>query len=332
MFKKFIIVQTVFIVIIGVMLIVYLKTSSTSEVLEKIQTYIASTTPTKVEIKQDNEQSKSFISPDTLADANKHFIINFKPLREKLAVIQGKYLRNSYIYFLYFNNTSWIGFNEKELFTAASTIKVPLAMAIYKMEKEGKLKAQDVYTLDALDLDQRFGDLYKIGPDNSLTIEQLVNIMLVYSDNTAMQALFHVMSLLGIHDPLADVYDSMGWEYDNFGQNPTYIKINLKTLSNMFVSLYNSTYLDVNNSMNILSALSESVFHDQLVAGVPQNTVVAHKVGINISDNTYSDCGIVYAPNRPYILCVGISGVEQKKANTFISDISRTVYQFVINN
>jgi len=266
-------------------------------------------------------------------NSTEHFIVNFEPLRIQMTNIQKQYSEPTYVYFEYLNNTASIGLNSRTLFTAASTIKVPLAMAVYKMAEEGKLKMTDTYTLQQSDLDDNFGDLYKVGAGQSYTIEQLVSIMLENSDNTAMNALLSILKNIGITDPFADVYDAMGWDYPpDFGTAPSYINIDLHTLSNMFTSLYEATYDNVPDSQAMLSYLTQTPFHDEIVAGVPSGITVAHKIGVADQNNTFSDCGIVYAPSRPYLLCVGSTGADTQTADRFISQVSKITYQYIINN
>lgn len=273
-----------------------------------------------------------FINPSVTSSLGKYYIINFTPLRSQMIAVRDDQRYKTYAYFVYLNNAAWIGLDERELFTAASTIKVPLAMAVYKLKEQGKLNLQDTYILDASDLDENFGPLYQRGAGAELTIGELLQIMLEYSDNTAARALLHVTELLGVSDPFIDVYHAMGWESVDFGSKPTYIDINEKTLANMFLSLYNSTYLTVEDSGAILAALDRSKFNSQIVAGVPASIPVAHKIGIDELSNTYSDCGIVYVPQRPYLLCMGISGADQVEADAFMKEMSKTVYEYVSSN
>jgi len=200
------------------------------------------------------------------------------------------------------------------------------------MVEDGELSLDQSYTLDQLDLDSNFGQLYKAGPDNSFTLRELLQIMLENSDNTAMNALLKVTRLIGQDDAFSDVYDFMGWGPAELGKTPTYNQINLKTLSNMFVALYNAKYDDPADSQMILSYLDDSTFNDQIVAGVPADIPVAHKFGVDAADKTYSDCGIVYAPNRNFLLCLGSIGGDQKAANAFMKEISSAAYAYVINN
>jgi beta-lactamase class A len=298
-------------------------------------TYIVAPITATTSIPADDTKMSGFplINPGVTANLGKHFIINFKPLEDQLRGINDRYHQKTYIYFAFLNNAAWLGFNEDKLFTAASTVKVPLAMAIMKMVEQGKLSLSQSYTLDQLDLDSHFGDLYQVGADNSFTLEELLKIMLENSDNTAMNALYKVLKLIGVDDPFGDVYNFMGWQgVTDIGQVPKYNMINLKTLSNMFIALYNAKYDNVADSQQILNYLDNSTSNDELPAGVPQDISVAHKFGVNITDQTYSDCGIVYAPNRNYLLCLGSQGAPKKTADAFMVEASKAVYQYVINN
>jgi len=287
----------------------------------------------------DKSRVTKFINPAVVLNLNKHFIINFQPLKDEIDKIQKKYPQKMFVYFDYLNNASSIGSSSTVMFKAASTVKVPLAMSVDKLIESGQLNASDAYTLDQLDLSSGFGDLYKVGADKTFAIGELMKIMLENSDNTAADALLRVLKLKGISDPLASVYSYMGWDtYDNYNSfsdmnsAPSYVDINLKTLSNMFISLYNATYVNPSNSAKILEYLDNSPFNSQIVAGVPEDIPVSHKIGVLADDKVYCDCGIVYVPNRDYILCLGSVGADEATANKFMKEVSAAAYQFVSSN
>lgn len=213
-----------------------------------------------------------------------------------------------------------------------------MAMALFKAIEEDRIKLTDNYALEELDLDKNFGELYKVGPDKQFTVEELVRIMLEKSDNTAMSGINNIFKKIGIDDPLGSVYEFMGWEGESFksiaemGKVPNYQNINLKTLSTMFLALYNAKYVNVEHSQQILEYLTNTPFNSKIVAGVPENVIVSHKIGVSAQDNTFSDCGIIYAPNRNYILCLGSNGGDEKQASKFMAEVSKAVYKYVINN
>ncbi len=271
------------------------------------------------------------VNPTVTAGLGKRFIVNFQPLKESFLNIQSQYKQKTFIYFSYLNNASWVGLNERDNFVAASLVKVPLAMSVYKAIEDGKLTIDQKYTITNEDLDSGFGDLYKTGLDKTFTVDGLLKIMLENSDNTAKNALLNVLRGVGITNPLEPVYEAFGWTFD-FGEAPDFRKINVKTLSNMFLALYNAQFLNIDHSQAILSYLDDSPFDDKIVAGVPKDIPVAHKIGVSINDETFSDCGVVYVPNRNYILCLGSNGGDEKITASFMAKISKAAYAYVIAN
>lgn len=289
-------------------------------------------------LKPTTSRATPLINPTVTSNLNKHFIINFQPLKAQLLRVQNGYHQKTYIYFSYLNNASWIGLNEKEDFTAASTIKIPLAMAVFKAAEERKLKLTDSYSFASLGLDPGNSAMARLGINKQFTIEELVKIMLQTSDNMAAVVLNNIFKRVGIDSPLVDVYNAMGWPNVSMPTILTsgvlnYQKINLKTLSNMFLALYDASYINIPHSEELLDLLTSrlDVNANKIVASLPENISFANKVGRSVVDNTFSDCGIVYVPNRHYLLCVGSSGADEDSANQFMADVSRAVYQYVIN-
>jgi len=326
MSKIFLVFQAIFLCVLAVVFFFYMRTKDSFGSTYVVAPVTATTTlPVSA-------GDLPLINPGVTANIGKHYIINFKPLEDEFKGIQASYPEKTYAYFVYLNNDAWIGINESDLFNAASTVKVPLAMSIMKMVENGQLSLSQSYTLGQLDLDSNFGTLYKVGSDNSFTLEELMQIMLENSDNTAMNAIKKAANLVGVSNPFSEVYDFMGWGGEDFDATPNYNEINLKTLSNMFIALYNATYDDPQDSDLILHYLDDSVFSSGIPAGVPQDISVADKIGVNDTNKTYSDCGIVYVPDRNFLICLGSVGADQKTADTFMAEMTKAAYDYVMNN
>ena len=84
-------------------------------------------------------------------------------------------------------------------------------------------------------------------------------------------------------------------------------------------------------SEKALEYLSKSDFKYGLVASLPANIVVAHKFGFWAENGVrlLHDCGIVYYPNNPYLLCVMTSAPDKEGYDPTISELSRFIYQEV---
>jgi beta-lactamase class A len=66
------------------------------------------------------------------------------------------------------------------------------------------------------------------------------------------------------------------------------------------------------------------------VAGVPAGISVANKFGEReLADGTRQlhDCGIVYHPERPYVLCVMTKGASFEQLSRTVADVSQLVYR-----
>lgn len=292
---------------------------------------------TEGRFKLSEREEFKLINPVVTSGLDKHFIINFKPLKEEFIRIRSAYAQETYVYFTYLNNAAWIGLDERVEFTAASTVKVPLAMALLKAVEENKISLDDTYALQELDIDANFGDLYKEAQvDDEFAVHELLKIMLEQSDNTAQLAISNIFHRIGMDDPLYNVYGFLGWGMNQsmtgVGSSITYSKVNLKTLANLFIALYDAKYLSPKDSELILRHLADTPFNTKISAGVPDSVEVSHKIGVAGSDLTYSDCGIVYAPNRHYLLCLGSVGVGEEIAARFMAEISKAAYDYVINN
>jgi len=283
-------------------------------------------------VPKQNAQDLALLNPSVSSKNNRHFIINFQDLRRQYDAIQKKYEQKTYVYFTYLNNGAWVGLSEREFFTAASTVKVPLAMSILKAVEDELIGLDQQYTLEELDLDKGFGNLYKVGDGQTFSLRELMRYMLEKSDNTSANAVAESLKRIGIADPLEKVYGYMGWQGANLGEVPSYNQITVKLLSNMFLALYNADYISPEHSELVLQHLTKTAFNEQIRSGVPLNVSIAHKIGVSDNNETFSDCGIIYAPSRPYILCLASNGADEAVANKFMKEVSEVTYKYVISN
>ena len=68
------------------------------------------------------------------------------------------------------------------------------------------------------------------------------------------------------------------------------------------------------------------------MAELPNDIVVAHKFGErDLEDNTKQlhDCGVVYYPQNPYLICIMTHGQSYKSLERIIQHISGKVYKEV---
>ncbi len=229
------------------------------------------------------------------------------------------------VYFRDLNNGPWIGINEKEKFIPASLIKVPVMMAAFKKaESDPGFLNKLVYYEKPLNNvpTPYFKPGKEIIPGNKYTIEELIERMIIYSDNNARDL---VIMNLGGPKELDDVFILAGNDFSTKD-----FLVTVRNYASFFRILFNASYLSREMSEKALNILTQDDFHRGLIEGVPSGMVVADKFGEKLAaEDSYKqlhDCGIVYFPNHPYLLCVMTRGNDFEKSADFIADMSKLVY------
>ena len=223
------------------------------------------------------------------------------------------------------NNGPWIGVNEEEQFSPASLMKVPLLMSFFK-EAETNPSLLDVSLTITLDRSQSL--LQNILTDQQVvtgkeySVKELLERMIKYSDNLAVNTLIDNTDPRLVQRVYADleIFPEVG-ELEDL--------ISVRNYAGFFRILYNSSYLNRTMSERALKLLSETTFKDGLVAGVPPGVTVSHKFGERVISGTKQlhDCGIVYRPDKPYLLCVMTRGQDFKAMKEVISSLSALVFK-----
>jgi len=237
--------------------------------------------------------------------------------------------------------------NADESFHAASTMKVPVMMEIYRQASAGKFSLDDRipvkndfisiadgshYSVSATD-DSEPTLYQKVGA--SETIRELMRLMIVKSSNLATNILIarvtaaRVMELmreLGAEKirVLRGVEDSKAYER---GLNNTTTARDLMILLRR-IAERRAVSKDASDDM--VRVLLGQEFNEGIPAGLPKAARVAHKTGFITGIN--HDAAIIYLPDhQPYVLVVLTRGLtDEKRAHALMADISRTVYESVV--
>lgn len=247
-----------------------------------------------------------------------HFINTLQPLRDyfkDLVEVEGK--DSIAIYFEYLNTGANISINDQLRIYPASLVKVPLAMAVMKKVEDGEWRLQNEMVVTAEDRDYAWGDVHKNPIGTTLTIEKLLEEMLISSDNTAYRILYRNLNI----DELQNVLISLGIE-DLFSEEG---KIGAKEYSRIFRALYVSSYLNRESSQIILDILTRSSYDEYLGQGVPVEVLFAHKIGENEDQGVVLDSGIVYVENRPYLMTVMIDYKINNKGRDWALQIMKQI-------
>lgn len=231
------------------------------------------------------------------------------------------------VYFLDLNEGYWVGQNENERFTPASLMKVPVLIAYLKKAQDDPdlLTKKLVYRDDvnAPKATYSYQPTKRLVAGREYSIEEILEHMIVYSDNNAVQLLLSQID----SSYYEDVYDDLMISSYYSGETENYMTV--REYSAFFRVLYNASYLNRKMSEKALDILSRSDFSLGLTAGLPRNQVVAHKYGERETGDykQLHDCGIIYRKDSPYLLCVMTRGNDYKKLEELIREVSSKVWQ-----
>lgn len=244
------------------------------------------------------------------------------------------------MYFRKLNEGQWIGINEKDFFTPASMMKTPLLIAFLKRaEKQPELLDMKVVaTKDFFDraLTQNIDVNAALEEGKTYTLREIAEHTIQRSDNVAALILFdHVRK-----EDLDGLFEAIGVTQKEVNGD---INVRIKDFGAFFRVLYNASYLNKEMSELALSMLSSSDFQGGIKAGTPPGIIVAHKYGERsleqeiqgvevVQEKQLHDCGIVYVPGKPYIICIMTKGGDFDKQQKFITDTAKYIYEEVENS
>lgn len=312
---------------VGIFLGLYLKTNNTQNSVVKEDNFFSPTL--REPIQQSNRLTNPLLECGDLnplsensAQAGRLDVVNYLEEQKKSGTIS-----LAAVYYRDLNNGPWFGIEEKQLFIPGSLLKVPLMISLLKKSEEDKNLLSQEISFEGGDAQtpQIFTPSQKIEAGHKYTVDSLLDYMIKYSDNNAALLLSQILDdnfknksyyELGVRVPKSGDYE-----------------ISVKNYATFLRVLYNSTYLNQTNSEKALDILTKTEFNNGLIAGLPPGIMVAHKFGERELDDQNQkqlhDCGIIYAPLKPYILCVMTRGPDIQKLPGLISQISKLVYQHI---
>lgn len=261
-------------------------------------------------------------------------------LRDRIARVPGAEVAVSYRDLA---NGDSLDLNAGTEFHAASTMKIPVMLEVLRSVEAGRLGLDQgillvnrfhsivdgsPYSLDAGDDSDSL--VYTL-VGQRVPVRELMERMIVRSSNLATNALValvgadranatahalgatHIRVLRGVEDIKA--YDA--------GLNNTTTSADLAVL---LERIEKREALGAANAQLMKEILLRQELNDEIPAGLPPGTPVAHKTGSITA--TLHDAAIVYPPNRkPYVLVVLTRNIPQEGiARQLIADISRLTW------
>ena len=212
---------------------------------------------------------------------------------------------------------------------AASTIKIPVMVEVFRALELGHFDLQHRVTLRAHDKDWGSGELCDAPAGSSYSVGELLDKMIDISDNTATNMLIR---LVGLHHINATM--------SSFGLDRTRLTGDIRTdgwsirsalrtspddLTHLLALMAQHRLVDAWSSSQMVAILEGQEHNSLIPQPLPDDVAIAHKTGT--LNDTLNDAGIVFAGQSPYVIVVMTTGLPSLDVGrAFIRSISRTAY------
>jgi beta-lactamase class A len=236
--------------------------------------------------------------------------------------------------------------NEREMFHAASTMKTPVMIEVFKQASEGKFRLDDSlvvrnefrsivdrssYSLELTD-DSDSAMYRLVGKRES--IRTLVHHMITVSSNLATNILIELVGPKNVTATMRSLSaDSIkvlrGVEDGKAFQLGMNNVTNAIDLMKVFKSIALKQAVNEQACEEMLAMLLDQKFNEKIPGLLPKEVRVAHKTG-NITGIEH-DSGVVYLPDgRSYVIVLLSKNLkENKEGVAVLARASRLIYEFV---
>lgn len=223
-------------------------------------------------------------------------------------------------------------YNADKAFPAASLAKVPIMLACFYADQKKKIDLKDTVILKSAQKVLGSGILKDLPEGTSLTVEELVDLMITQSDNTACNIL---IDLLGF-DYINNFFQSLGLSDTHLARRMMEFKARKKGIENYTTArdiafcleiIHHNKFLNKRVSRKSLSLLKKQEVNDRIPAQLPPSVVVAHKTGLE--RKICHDAGIIFTPQGDFLICVLTKDAKNARtAKKFIAQVALDVYEY----
>jgi beta-lactamase class A len=222
-----------------------------------------------------------------------------------------------------------VGYNENEPMPAASTIKVPVMVEVFRKLEQQSFDLQRRVMLLPGDKDYGSGDLCDAPVGSSYTVEELLNKMIDVSDNTATNMLIRLVGRRSINREmlrlgLRHTYLLSDVRTDDWSIRQTLIS-SPRDMVALFAMMAKHDLIDEWSSNEMISILEGDQINTLIPQPLPDDVPIAHKTG-SLFD-TLNDVGIVFEDGAPYVIAVMTTHLSSLDAGrNFIHALSHMAF------
>ena len=221
------------------------------------------------------------------------------------------------------------GVNAGTSLPAASTIKIPVMVEVFRQMAGGRIDLNTRLHLLAGDKDDGWGDLVNAPVNTVRTVEQLLRLMIDDSDNTATNMLIRLvgreqvnitMAGLGLRDTKLNDYIRSATDGIRYS-----LRSSPRDMVKLLDSIARRRLVDSWSSGEMLAILTGQTHNGLLPQPLPKKLQIALKTG-SLHD-TLNDVGIVFRANEPYVIAVMTTQLPSLPlGRRFIQNVSKLTY------
>lgn len=256
-------------------------------------------------------------------------------LENTLKSLNKKYSNITPSVFVYsIDNNNYASIDSKKVYPAASIIKLPVLIQLYKSVEAEQLGLQDKMALTEYYRSSGSGGMQYHQAGNNYSVLDLAKVMIQDSDNTATNML---MAKLGSMNDINAALKDWGikhthvqtWLPDLTGTNYTTAEDMAQMLYN--ISDDNNSFLNVNSQSDIINIMGKVKNVNLIKAGLPEGVEFIHKTG-DIG-TMLGDAGIVYLPTGQRYIVVILANRPHNHPNgkMYIQEASKIIYNYMAN-
>jgi beta-lactamase class A len=230
------------------------------------------------------------------------------------------------VYFRNLESGECITINDDVKYNPGSLFKLPVLMTYLKLSETNTQLLNSSITYDAVMPNtpaQTFGEQSKIKFGGTYTIKMLLEEMAINSDNNATMLLNNFLDTKVLNQIFTDL------EIEVPDMHNIKYAVSAKDYSKFLRVLYNSTYLNDENSEYALQILTKSPFKAGITKNLLSGTVCAHKFGEfgdAYGNVQLHESAIVYVNKQPYLLTIMSKGSDVKALPNFIASLATTLH------
>jgi beta-lactamase class A len=219
------------------------------------------------------------------------------------------------------------GVNRGANMPAASTIKIPVMVEVFRQMASGTFDLNRTLTLQASDRDWGWGDLAGAPSGSRYRVSKLLTLMITESDNTATNMLIRLvgrahinatMRSLGLRQTVVGDYIRSDGDIRSLRSSP-------QDMTTLLLDMVHESLVNAWSSREMIQILAGQHHNGLLPEPLPPGMTIAHKTGT--LHDTLNDVGIVYLGNAPYIISVMTTHLPSLDAGRrFIRGVSRLAF------